>query len=126
MQITGIDELFRKLDALTAVGRLKTPMQRAVIRLQARMAVYPPPPPNSRYRRTGTLGRRWTTEIQEFPDGVTGKVGNDTIYGPLVQSSKLQTATHKRTGWQTDAQVVEQESVAIVADFEKAIADALR
>lgn len=40
-------------------------MQSATLRVQREMARYPPPPSTSRYRRTGTYGRRWTTRIKE-------------------------------------------------------------
>lgn len=126
IKIEGIEELFRKLDQATAVQTLVPPMQRAVLRLQSRMANYPPAPPRSRYRRTGTLGRRWTTRVTQESDGVRGTVGNNTVYGPLVQSSRFQTRIHQRTGWQTDRSVLEEERDAIVADFQRAISEALR
>lgn len=126
IKIEGIEELFRKLDQATAVQTLVPPMQRAVLRLQSRMANYPPAPPRSRYRRTGTLGRRWTTRVEPGAESVTGRVGNNTVYGPLVQSERFQTHIHQRTGWQTDRSVLEEERDAIIADFERAISEALR
>ena len=41
IQIKGIDELIRKLGKAEGMKHLRQPMQRAVYRLQARMAQYP-------------------------------------------------------------------------------------
>lgn len=119
-------EVIAKLGKMAVIQTLEAPMQRAVYRLQAAMQDYPQAPRSSRYIRTGTLGRRWTTRITRSGNGITGTVGNNTAYGPLVQSERFQTRTHKRTGWRTDQNAVDQERAAIVADFEQAIQKALR
>ena len=124
IDITGVDEAVQELGMVETVNALRAPMQRAVHRLQAAMASYPPQRSGSTYRRTGTLGRRWTTRISESGQGITGKVGNNTAYGPFVQSEMFQASVH-RGRWQTDSQVLEQEQAAIVADFERAIENAL-
>lgn len=123
--ITGIDQLMRKLNNMQDVNEvLRPPMQRAVFRLQRDMANYPPARPSSSYVRTGTYGRRWTTAINESNQGLTGKVGNNTVYGPFVGSQQFQAAVH-RNRWLTDAQAVERNRARIVADFEQAIQRAL-
>ena len=126
IEIKGVAELIAKLGRMAATQVLEPPMQRAVYRLQARMQEYPQAPATSRYIRTGTLGRRWTTRITKSSNGITGTVGNNTAYGPLVQSERFQTRTHKRTGWTTDARAVKDNQQAIVADFEQTIQRALR
>ena len=126
IQIKGVAELIAKLGKAAAVQVLEPPMQRGVYRLQRAMQEYPPAPRNSRYVRTGTLGRRWTTRIVRSSNGLTGTVGNNTVYGPLVQSSRFQARMHKRTGWRTDQGAVDKERAAIVADFERAIQAALK
>ena len=119
--ILGIDALIRKLDSMEDVYTvLRPPMQRAVYRLQRDMADYPPQRPGTSYVRTGTLGRRWTTKIAQAPSGLIGTVGNNTSYGPFVQSSQFQAWMH-RGRWQTDAQVAERNERDIVADFNTAI-----
>lgn len=123
--VDGIDELFRRLDNAAAIDTLRPPMQRGVYRLQAAMAKYPPARPGSSYVRTGTLGRRWTTKVDETGDGLIGKIGNNTSYGPFVQSSAFQSRIHAGR-WQTDEMVIKQEESAIVADFERAINEVLR
>lgn len=120
IRIDGIEQLNRKLSALQRNSILRSPMERAVARLQRDMADYPPPPVNSRYVRTGTLGRRWTIKIIESGDGLTGKVGNNTKYAPVVQSHRFQAGIH-RGRWQTDVQVVLRNQSAIVEDFRRAI-----
>lgn len=123
--ITGIEELFRKLDRVQAIETLVPPMQRSVYRVVNAMADYPPPPAQSRYVRTGTLGRRWTSKTTRQSDGVTGTIGNNTSYGPFVQSKAFQARVH-RGRWQTDEQVLTDNLTAIQADFERAIQAALR
>lgn len=125
IEIKGLDALYRKLDAAKATDTLEAPMQRSVLRLQAYMQDYPPQPSGSRYIRTGTLGRRWTHKIERSGSGLTGKVGNNTTYGPWVQSQQFQTRFHQRTGWRTDEQAVKDNEEAIVADFQAAIDKAL-
>ncbi len=134
--ITGIDELMDKLGAVETIEILEDPMQRAVLRLQGRMATYPPPPPSSTYIRgygfagrpatSEKLGQHWTTQVTQQQAGYEGRVGNNVSYGPLVQSSAFQTKAHKRTGWVTDEQVLDEEIPAILRDFEKVIGDALK
>jgi hypothetical protein len=113
------------LDAAGAVQALRPPVQRAVLRLQAYMAAYPPQRTGANYRRTGTLGRRWTTQITGGSDEVVGEVGNTTLYGPFVQSAEFQARWHKGR-WQTDHKAVDDNRAAIVADFERTIQELLR
>ena len=47
--ITGIEELMDKLGAVETIEILEDPMQRAVLRLQGRMATYPPQVTGSKY-----------------------------------------------------------------------------
>lgn len=121
IQIRGIDQAVKKLGLVATTTMLEPPMQRAVLRLQRDMAEYPPQPPASTYRRTGTLGRKWTVKVARLPNGLRGTVGNNTWYAPLVQSRRFQTAVHRRHGWITDTQAVNQNERAIVADFEAAL-----
>lgn len=125
IEIRGIDALFRKLDSAAAIATLRPPMQRGVFRLHAGMAKYPAQRAGSSYRRTGTLGRRWTSVVTESANGLVGTVGNNTSYGPWVQSSMFQAAVHQGR-WQTDQDVATKETPAIIADFEQAIGAALR
>lgn len=123
--ISGLDRVGARLDSLHLDEVLRNPMHRAVLRIQADMQKYPPQRAGARYRRTGTLGRRWTTRVVSEARRVEGTVGNNTSYGPFVQSSRFQARIH-RSIWQTDAQVVDRNIDAIVSDFRAAILQALR
>lgn len=125
IEIKGVNQLIRKLGEATAANALRPPMERSVMRLQRDMADYPPQRPGSAYVRTGTLGRRWTKEVTQSGGGLVGKVGNNTAYGPFVQSQQFQADVH-RNRWQTDEQVVKRNEAAIVQDFRRAIEKALK
>jgi hypothetical protein len=127
IEIKGLDALYRKLQTIEKIQDvLEPPMQRAVLRVQAKMAKYPPARPKSSYVRTGTLGRRWTTKAERTAAGVIGKVGNNTIYGPLVQSKQFQAKVHQGRWTNTDEQVLAEELPVITADFNRAVDDALK
>lgn len=122
--ITGIDELIGRIGVVGAVEVMRRPVTESVIHLEGKMKEYPPQRAGSSYRRTGTLGRRWTHEVTDSNDGITGHVGNNTVYGPYVQSQQLQARVHMEM-WQTDMQVIEDEQDMIVGFFERAVEDAL-
>jgi len=124
IHIAGIDALQRKLGQ-DFRRVLRPPMQKAVHLLQADMADYPPQRPGSAYRRTGTLGRTWTTEVTDVNSGVEGKVGNMTEYAPLVQSRQFQAAVH-RGRWQTEQDVLARNMARIERFFQDAVDAALR
>ena len=118
IQINGLEELVRKFNGLEKVTTFLQPaMQRAVFRVEAKIKPYPPAPPNSRYRRTGTLGRRWTTKVDRTASALTGRIGNNTEYAPQVQSAQFQRPIFKRIGWTTDQQAIDAVMPAITADF---------
>lgn len=124
--IRGIDELNAKFDRIQRNDILLSPMERSVERLKGFMARYPRQRnPRSTYRRTGTLGRRWTTRIIADANGLTGVVGNNTIYAPRVQSNQFQAPVHKGH-WQTDKDAILKNRGAIERDFEQAIQKALK
>lgn len=104
---------------------LEGPIDRGASRIEAGMKIYPPPPPNSRYRRTGTLGRRWTTRPFRSATEVGREVGNKTLpYAPLVQSEELQARVH-RGRWLTDAQVLQREAPRMLRDVETTLQEFL-
>jgi hypothetical protein len=123
--ITGLDPLFKKLGNCASIRTLTPPMERGVLRLQRTMQMYPPPPPQSTYRRTGTYGRRWNSRVSGSASGLTGRVGNNVPYAPFVGSSMFQTARHNRTGWRTDADAIRANEDVILADFQAAVDRAL-
>ena len=125
VSIQGTDALIAKLGKVGATNVLRPPMQRAVLRIQRDMQEYPIQRVGSTYRRTGTLGRLWTTRIQQSGQYMEGKVGNRVKYAPFVQSRQFQARVH-RGRWQTDERVVNLNARTIVRDFEATIAEAMR
>lgn len=124
--IVGADRVIARLGRAKGIDKLRPPMVRAVARLHQDIAVYPPEPRGSSYVRTGTLGRKWTTKIDQSFNGIEGRVGNNTEYAPLVQSYQFQAWFHRRTGWQTDRQVMDRNRDAIIRDFQQAVRNAIQ
>lgn len=129
MEITvslNVDQVVRALDQLGAniLQIAEGPISRGAFRVEAGMKKYPPARPESTYRRTGTLGRRWTTRQISAPDMVGREIGNNTAYAPFVQAAELQAYMH-RGYWQTDEDVMRQEAPDIVRDVETTLARAL-
>jgi hypothetical protein len=130
ISIEGQAELYEKFGVLEGNRILSAPMQRAVLSLQARLARYPSAIASSRYVRTGMLGRKWTSKVEQDGSGITGTVGNDAagprgqLYGIFVQGPR-QAGVH-RGRWETADEVAEAERGAIVDDFEREIERALR
>lgn len=126
----GVKQLEAKLTVLQAKlstdqpgSALRQAMQRSVYRLQIGMATYPTRT-SKWYRRTGTLGRRWTTKIDTGGGRMVGRVGNNTAYAPFVQSDQYQ-RSFLRGWWQTDRQVMQREAPAILRDFQNTVGNAV-
>lgn len=140
VEVQGLDDVLRKLDGLDAPEVFRRPMTQATAHLQRKLAQYPPQVSRRQpfktekqrryffwalregiiqvpYRRTGTLGRKWTTEVS--PDGRQGRVGNNTPYAPLVQGTREQQASyHAQGGWRRVDHVARTEQQRVVGYFE--------
>ncbi len=138
MEITGLDRVLKKLGKLSTFDVFEPPMQRSVLKIHHAIAEAPPPPRpgewaskttqaqkraffakvrSGKYRgRTGTLGRRWTTAVVKTADGLEGRIGNNTEYGPWVQSKRFQARFHK-VRWKTDDDVLRELRDDIIDDF---------
>jgi hypothetical protein len=90
IKITGIEHLEARLKRMTAETRseLERATHQAVLYVHSQLPPYPAPPPNSTYRRTGTLGRTITTEVRSLGNDVVGAIGTNTVYAPWVISDK--------------------------------------
>lgn len=125
-------------------SRLEIPLQKSLYLLANRMAVYPPKRvqrmqfrtakqrrgyfANLRsgnikvpYRRTGTLGRLWTSakpKIDINKKFFSGEIGNATPYGQFVQDENFQAMYHLGN-WQTDIEVMQQSTNEIIQFFEQ-------
>ena len=127
--ITGVDELIAKLGKAASNDILTQPMNDAVNTIKAEAMKYPPPIAGSSYVRTDTLKNRWAdpnnTHIRKNGNGLVGTIGNNTEYGPFVMSHLFQARIHEGR-WRTDREILERNRAAIVADFQQAIAKALK
>ncbi len=104
------DEVFEMITRGTQMRGLQRGMAAVGAHILSRLATYPPQDPSSTYRRTGTLGRRWT--MQGTRGGLVITIGNNTPYAPRVQGPE-QTAYFKRVGWKNPGDVVAAETGAI-------------
>jgi hypothetical protein len=121
-EVVTVDGLSELLEAFAnfptiAAGEISKAVEKALLLLQGAAADYPPKPPESTYRRTGTLGRLWTSAarvVEENVSGafVVGRVGNATPYGPYVQDPKEQAKVH-RGRWKTTEQIVQEHRAEI-------------
>ena len=119
--VEGLTELIARFgDSNKIVNtEVKKAMQKSVLFLQSKVAVYPPPPPSSGYRRTGTLGRSITSEIKGIGGEIRGIVGTAIPYAPYVLSTAKQAAIHKGR-WKRMAQHAKEQKGKIEEFFAKA------
>ncbi|RIK41619.1 MAG: hypothetical protein DCC55_11420 [Chloroflexi bacterium] len=123
VNIRGLPELHTKLGA-DVLGIIEPVITTSVIRVEHRLKVYPAARSGQSYRRTGTLGRRWTYQIRRTAEGVIGEIGNNTVYGPWVQSQQFQAWMH-RERWTTDEQALQEEAPLLEAEAEEIVIRAL-
>lgn len=112
IEVKGLPELEGALGAFPEIaeGETSAALMKALLLLQGAAADYPPPPGGSTYRRTGTLGRLWTSgkpQVSTRGHVLEGRVGNATPYGPNVQGSD-QAPVH-RGRWKTIEQIISEK-----------------
>jgi len=97
---------------LRKLGRLPTELTLLMGDLMTeahdQLATYPPKPPESGYRRTGTLGRSWQHRVRGKTDRIEGEAssqGQIAPYNVTVQGPK-QTARMRAIGWRTPKDVL--------------------
>lgn len=125
LSIDGTEEIRKTLVDLVSADSLEGAGNRSGLLVVNRMAKYPQKPAGSTYDRTGTLGKRWTYRLRGSGRELEIRVGNNTVYGPWVQSEQFQARVHKGH-WQTDEQVLNQEDDRIRGFFEDAIVEVIR
>lgn len=96
---------------------LTKPTQDALDLLKARMQLYPPPPANSKYKRTYDLKNSWQT-IVILSGATLGKLTSNIPYGPYVVDEEYQAGIHQGR-WQTIQQVAEDEDANITVIYER-------
>lgn len=118
----AIAQVIRKLDKLGKLEQhMAKPMEEATQLIHKTIKPYPPEPPQSTYRRTNTLGRRWQRSQRSIPNGFEGRVFNDTEYAMWVQGGSTQTAVHRRTGWKTTDVVADETRTQVEHILDKAV-----
>jgi hypothetical protein len=120
IEVEGIDKLLKKYGRVEGLKLLREPIIESLAFLVDDLATYPSPPPGSTYRRTGTLGRFWTSavpEILETSQGISGRYGNNLEYAPYVQDEELQAGIH-RSRWLTDDGAIKKNEQKIIDKFE--------
>jgi hypothetical protein len=124
VQVEGIEELIARLDRAASTAVLQAAMQKSCDLVQRQLAVYPPARSGSTYRRTGTLGRRWTTSVRGAGLDIEGVVGNSTSYGPYVMDWHQQAWMHVGV-WPIAQDVAGQAEGEILGIFADAVQTAL-
>lgn len=79
--IRGAEEIIARLDVAAVGQAVDVSLREASLRMAGELARYPSPPSGSTYRRTGTLGRAWTTTHAALHH----VVGNNVRYATYVQ-----------------------------------------
>lgn len=107
---------------------LRLAMSDATILLLRDLRTYPPKPAASSYKRTGTLRRSWSREVQGegiHLVGIVGSNANVEPYNRVVQDEGEQGRVH-RGRWLTVQGVSRQRSEAIRRMFADRLAEATR
>lgn len=113
----GFEELARSIGGVRLAQVMEPPLVRGLERFRADLAHYPPPPPDSSYTRTGTLGRSWATRHELGAGRFDGETGTNVDYGPYVQDAERQAWMHRDRWNNTDENVADRHRGAILADF---------
>lgn len=86
-RIYGVERLKKKLGTKEFRERFRRGVEQALLFVHGSLPGYPPPPPGSRYRRTGMLGKSITTRVEEGRRKITGIIGTALRYAPYVIST---------------------------------------
>lgn len=150
VEVQGLEEAIRRFgDTGLVRSVLKDAMHKAVYFLHERLAKYPPPPAGFHvefvserqrryffwalrtgeivvpYRRTGTLGRLWTTKVEGQGADLVGTVGNAVPYARYVMGEGMQAAVHQGR-WPTAESVARESTPQIVGYFSEAMEEIAR
>lgn len=121
-------ELVQELPEL-ALDAAQPAMVDSLIYLHGQLPDYPPAMPDSTYKRTGMLGRRFTESVSRNDEGVVGELGTNLAYAPWVVGpdypgeeiggrTKFQAQVHVDRWWQFD-EIVQQAIDDTWAEFEQ-------
>jgi len=97
LEVIGLDGAVTLLEDIASLKWTEKSMTEYGQKVIRGVSPYPPPPPQSTYRRTGNLGRKWYLDVKEKEV----EVGNVASYAGWVQDEQYQVAVHDNTGWET-------------------------
>jgi len=99
VELKGLDDVLKRLDEKKILDAAEAGMKRGVLYVHSTVPPYPPAPPNSTYRRTGTLGREITTKTERSAGNILGIIGAAAPYAPLVIGEDTQAWMHAGRWW---------------------------
>lgn len=125
IEIEGLDELAEAMGRLAGKTTrvLQEGMEQGVLYVHQSMPPYPPGRADSRYRRTGELGRKMGTEVKTMGRTVTGIVGGAAPYAPLVIGTE-QAGMHRGRWWRL-RDVVQKALPTVIRLIEQKVAAAI-
>lgn len=127
ISVSGLDQIIKRMQAFPEKldGNMQATMDATLLAVNEHVPAYPPAPPTSRYRRTGTLGRTLGSSItggakgepeiytvQKMGETWEGRFGTNLSYAPYVIDENKQTRIHQRRWW-TLPQVAERAKAKI-------------
>lgn len=124
VDIDGDEALAKAFDKMVRLysSSISKGMTRAILFVHSQIPGYPPTPPSSTYKRTGTLGRSVTSlqgsapgalsRVKSFGDQITGIVGSNIKYAKYVISKGDQAKVHIGR-WYTLQAIVEENQGGI-------------
>lgn len=123
VQVRGIGKLQQRLIIIPKKleKELNKAAEKSAVVIKKRAATYPRQRPNSTYRRTNTLGRRWQYRVK---DG-SAIVYNRTRYGKWVMGREDQASIH-RGKWARTDQIAEEMKQKTDGFYEHAIEQGLK
>lgn len=92
VEIKGLKRLTKKYDKLgkDLYPEMIKVTEKASDYFLQEIPPYPPPGINvTGYKRTGTLGRKWTRKVERVGAKARGKIGTSTGYAPWVVSEEV-------------------------------------
>lgn len=121
IKVTGAVELSRKLlNTIVVKGELGEATAKAGLVINQRLKTYPRQRPSTKYKRTGTLGRKWA--VKSYASGVEffAVNSNPTEYMPYVQSPDDQAWMHKGR-WPTSDKILAEQRQKILGFYQYAV-----
>lgn len=125
IEVRGLEEVRGRIQQADVDAMIEKTMEKAMAYVLGEVPAYPPPPENSTYRRTMTLGRKITTAVKPIGGEVVGVIGAYIEYGRDVVGEGEQRPVHEGRWWTLQG-VVRGAAEGIEAIFKKAVEDLVK